>query len=87
MFLVKGRKRPFVKQVELSWKSFNSGDCFVVDPGKKGRVNATAAAAATTTTLTKITTGIFVGRLSMERERFKQNKKREGHGLCQKYEG
>lgn len=38
LFLVKGRKRPFVKQVELSWKSFNSGDCFVVDPGKKGRV-------------------------------------------------
>jgi len=31
---VKGRRRPFVRRVELSWKSLNSGDVFILDIGK-----------------------------------------------------
>eukprot|EP01113_Clastostelium_recurvatum_P025348 TRINITY_DN3049_c0_g1_i6.p1 TRINITY_DN3049_c0_g1~~TRINITY_DN3049_c0_g1_i6.p1 ORF type:complete len:1531 (-),score=371.56 TRINITY_DN3049_c0_g1_i6:86-4678(-) len=31
---VKGRRRPFVRRVELSWKSLNSGDVFILDTGK-----------------------------------------------------
>lgn len=39
LFHVKGRRRPFAKQVELTWKSLNSGDCFILDTGKYGKVN------------------------------------------------
>eukprot|EP01105_Mastigella_eilhardi_P024241 TRINITY_DN629_c0_g1_i2.p1 TRINITY_DN629_c0_g1~~TRINITY_DN629_c0_g1_i2.p1 ORF type:complete len:1773 (+),score=466.32 TRINITY_DN629_c0_g1_i2:27-5345(+) len=35
---VKGRRRPFARQVELTWKSLNSGDCFVLDSGKATQV-------------------------------------------------
>lgn len=38
LFHVKGRRRPFAKQVELTWKSLNSGDCFILDTGKYGKV-------------------------------------------------
>ena len=34
---VKGRRRPFCRQVERTWQSLNSGDCFVLDEGKFGR--------------------------------------------------
>ncbi|EKE38579.1 hypothetical protein ENUP19_0079G0023 [Entamoeba nuttalli] len=38
LFQIKGQKRPFVRQVECTWKSMNSGDAFVYDPGKGTRV-------------------------------------------------
>ncbi|KAL7713052.1 Villin [Entamoeba marina] len=31
---VKGKANPFVRLVECSWESLNSGDCFIYDPGK-----------------------------------------------------
>ena len=34
---VKGRRRPFCMQVERTWQSLNSGDCFVLDEGKFGK--------------------------------------------------
>jgi len=37
LILVKGRRRPFCKQVERTWQSLNSGDCFVLDEGKYGK--------------------------------------------------
>ncbi|ELP89758.1 villidin, putative, partial [Entamoeba invadens IP1] len=38
LFQVKGQRRPYVKQVECSLKSLNSGDAFVLDPGKNSGV-------------------------------------------------
>ncbi|KAH3759628.1 villin 1 S-like [Pelomyxa schiedti] len=35
---VKGRRRPFARQVELTWRSLNSGDCFILDSGKHAKV-------------------------------------------------
>eukprot|EP00727_Mastigamoeba_balamuthi_P006658 m51a1_g2612 putative villin headpiece domain containing protein (1566) ;mRNA; f:504052-510269 len=38
LYHIKGRRRPFAKQVERSWRSLNSGDCFILDPGKNTTV-------------------------------------------------
>eukprot|EP01105_Mastigella_eilhardi_P007811 TRINITY_DN194_c2_g2_i1.p1 TRINITY_DN194_c2_g2~~TRINITY_DN194_c2_g2_i1.p1 ORF type:complete len:804 (-),score=184.15 TRINITY_DN194_c2_g2_i1:27-2438(-) len=35
---VKGRRRPFARHVELTWKSLNTGDCFVLDVGKNAQL-------------------------------------------------
>ena len=40
LYLIKGRKHPFARQVELSWQSLNSNDCYVLDTGKFGKVSA-----------------------------------------------
>lgn len=63
LFHVKGRRRPFAKQVELTWKSLNSGDCFILDTGKHGKVNNLIS----TQIYIRVIIIFFIENISMER--------------------
>lgn len=34
LYQIKGKRNIRAKEVELSWKSFNKGDCFILDLGE-----------------------------------------------------
>jgi len=40
LYQIKGKRNIRAKEVELSWASFNKGDCFILDLGEVGQQRA-----------------------------------------------
>lgn len=42
LYQIKGKRNIRAKEVELSWSSFNKGDCFILDLGEVGTLTVKA---------------------------------------------